>query len=52
MPERLGTASTAVSSAGVRAASSTLPIEVATAGNRVPMVTASVTILGTATRDT
>ncbi|GAB3839910.1 hypothetical protein GCM10029963_07680 [Micromonospora andamanensis] len=52
MPERPGTASSLSSSSSVRAASSTLPIEVAVAGKRVPMVTASVMIFGTATRVT
>ena len=53
MPERLGLGEHGgrARPAG-RAASSTLPIEVAAAGKRVPMVTASVTILGTATRAT
>src|SRR4051812_21945972 len=52
MPDRDGSARTAFRAAGGRAASNTLPIEVAGAGKRVPMVTASVTIFGTATRAT
>ena len=45
----LGSASTRSASSGASAASSTLPSEVGMAGNRVPMVTASAMILGTAT---
>jgi len=52
MPDRLGSASTRSASAWGSAASSTLPSEVGIAGKRVPTVTASVTILGTATRAT
>ncbi len=52
MPDLDGSASTRSASAGGSAASSTLPSEVCIAGNRVPIVTASVTIFGTATRAT
>src|ERR1700744_6796355 len=51
-PERLGSASVAASVAASSAASSTLPWEVCQAGNRVPITTRSVMILGTETRDT
>lgn len=51
-PERLGSARTASSSSGPRAASSTLPWEVCGAGNRVPMSTRSAMIFGTDTRAT
>jgi hypothetical protein len=51
-PAWLGCARTAVSAVSSSAASSTLPCEVRTAGNLVPMVTRSVMIFGTATRAT
>jgi hypothetical protein len=49
MPDRLGMASTPGTPAGSSAASSTLPCEHTTAGNRVPTSTRSVMIFGTAT---
>ncbi len=52
IPDLDGSASTRSASASGSAASSTLPSEVCIAGNLVPMVTASVTIFGTATRAT
>src|SRR5689334_15044670 len=51
-PDRLGWASTAATWSGGSAASSTLPCEVCTAGNRVPMSTRSAISLGTETRAT
>ena len=49
-PDADGSASTSSSSAGSRSASSTRPIDVAAAGNRVPMCTEMAMIFGTGTR--
>ena len=48
----MGSASTRSSSSGGSAASWTFPSDVGSAGNRVPICTASATIFGTATRAT
>ena len=51
-PDRDGSATTPATSDSGRAASSTFPCDVRSAGNRVPMSTRSAMIFGTATRAT